>query len=185
MPKKSAADRGRKREGEGEGRSPPSAKIAKTAEGSSWRASTIKERDLLRLVAERVLQEEGVVQWRTTGTDSSLLENTGETVMFAPSADRGLALPSSDFFRSLLGFYKIKHYHLPPNSILHISILVHLCEAFLGIRPHFNIIRHLFQLKPKPDDDNPALVGGARVQLCDKALHLEYMTLRSLSGWHA
>ncbi|RLN08342.1 retrotransposon protein, putative, unclassified [Panicum miliaceum] len=56
MPKKSAVGRGRKREGDGDGGSPPSVKFAKTvAEGSSWRNSTIKERDLLRLVAERAL----------------------------------------------------------------------------------------------------------------------------------
>ncbi|RLM42323.1 uncharacterized protein C2845_PMPSC056041 [Panicum miliaceum] len=148
IPKKSAAGRGRKREGEGEGGSPPSAKVAKMVVEGNWRASTIRERDLLQLVAERVLQEEGVVQWKTVASDSSPWENTGETMMFAPSADRGLALPSSDFFRGLLGFYKIKHYHLPLNSILHISIFVHLCEAFVGIRPHFNLFRHLFRLKP-------------------------------------
>ncbi|RLN39053.1 putative gypsy-type retrotransposon protein [Panicum miliaceum] len=164
MPNKSTAGRRRKREGEGEGGSPPSVKVAKTvAEGSSWRASTIKERDLLRLVAEWVLQEEGVVQWQTAGSDSSPWENTCETVMFTPFANCCLALPSSYFFRGLLGFYKIKHYHLPPNSILHISIFVHLCEAFLRIRLHFNLFRYLFRLKPQPDEDNPALVGGAGV----------------------
>ncbi|RLN41240.1 retrotransposon protein, putative, unclassified [Panicum miliaceum] len=131
MPKKSAAGRGRKREGEGEGGSPSSAKVAKTVvEGSSWRASTIKERDVLWLVAERVLQEERVVQWWTAGADSSPWENT-------------------------------------------------------GIRPHFNIFRHLFRLKPQPDEDNPALVGGAGVQLRDNALYLEYTTPSSLFGWHA
>ncbi|RLM75473.1 putative gypsy-type retrotransposon protein [Panicum miliaceum] len=109
---------------------------------------------------------------------------TGETVMFAPFADRGLALPSSNFFRGVIGFYKIKHYHLQPNSVLRTSIFVHLCEAFLEIRPHFNLFRHLFRLKPQPDERNPALVGGAGVQLRDKALYLEYTTLSSLSGWH-
>ncbi|RLN28021.1 putative gypsy-type retrotransposon protein [Panicum miliaceum] len=187
MPKKQASGRGKKRGADGEGgSSPPSAKVAKTvAEGSSWRASTLKERDLLWLVAERILEEEGVVQWRTADNDSLPWENTGETVMFVPSADRGLDLPSSNFFRGLLGFYKIKYYHLPPNLILHISIFVHLCEAFLGIRPHFHLFRHLFRLKPQPEEDNPALVGGAGVQLRDKALYLEFSTLSSLSGWHA
>ncbi|RLM70169.1 hypothetical protein C2845_PM17G05350 [Panicum miliaceum] len=119
MLKKQAAGRGRKRGADGEGgSSPPSAKVAKTAaEGLSWRASTIKERDLLCLVAERILQEEGVVQWRTAGNDSSPWENTSET--------------------------------------------------------------------PQPDEDNPALVRGAGVQLCDKALYLEFSTPSSLSGWHA
>ncbi|RLN22454.1 hypothetical protein C2845_PM07G12550 [Panicum miliaceum] len=61
-PKKQAACRGRKRGADGEGgSSSPSVKVTKTVtEGSSWRASTVKERDLLRLVAERILQEERV-----------------------------------------------------------------------------------------------------------------------------
>ncbi|RLN07145.1 retrotransposon protein, putative, Ty3-gypsy subclass [Panicum miliaceum] len=59
MPKKSAAGRGMKREGEGEGGSLSSAKVTKTVAEGEWRASTIRERDLLRLVAERVVQEEG------------------------------------------------------------------------------------------------------------------------------
>ncbi|RLN11663.1 hypothetical protein C2845_PM09G11720 [Panicum miliaceum] len=39
--------------------------------GDEWRSSSIRERDLLPLVAERVLQEEGVMQWWTAGSDSS------------------------------------------------------------------------------------------------------------------
>ncbi|RLN04254.1 hypothetical protein C2845_PM13G06750 [Panicum miliaceum] len=105
--------------------------------------------------------------------------------MLGPSTDRCLALASSDFFHGLLGFYKMKHYHLPPNSIMHISIFVHLCESFLGILPHFHLFHHLFRLKPQPDEDSPALVGGAGLQLRDKALYLEFSTPSSLSGWHA
>ncbi|RLN08188.1 hypothetical protein C2845_PM11G03370 [Panicum miliaceum] len=37
----------------------------------------------------------------------------------------------------------------------------------------------------KPDEDNPALVGGAGLHLRDKELYLEYTTPSSLSGWHA
>ncbi|RLM75642.1 putative retrotransposon protein [Panicum miliaceum] len=104
--------------------------------------------------------------------------------MFAPFADRGLAMPSSDFFRGILGFYKIKHYHLPRNSVLKISIFVHLCEEFLEICPHFNLFRHLFHTKPQPDEHNPTLVGGDGVQLCKRVLYLEYTTPSSLSGLH-
>ncbi|RLN04012.1 hypothetical protein C2845_PM13G08560 [Panicum miliaceum] len=39
--------------------------------------------------------------------------------MFAAFADHGLVSPSSDFFFGILCFYKIKHYHLTPNSVLH------------------------------------------------------------------
>jgi hypothetical protein len=38
--------------------------------------------------------------------------------------------------------------HLNPNSVLHIAIFVHLCEAFLGIELHFDLFYYLFHLKP-------------------------------------
>ncbi|RLN24729.1 retrotransposon protein, putative, unclassified [Panicum miliaceum] len=57
--------------------------------------------------------------------------------------------------------------------------------AFLGIRSHFNLFHHLFRLKPQSDENNPVLVGGAGVQLHEKALYLEYKTPSSLSRWHA
>ncbi|RLN09295.1 retrotransposon protein, putative, Ty3-gypsy subclass [Panicum miliaceum] len=71
------------------------------------------------------------------------------------------------------------------STIWERDLLLFVAErAFLGIRPHFNLFRHLFHLKPQPDEHNPALVGGAGVKLCDKVLYLEYTTLGSLSGWH-
>ncbi|RLN33077.1 putative gypsy-type retrotransposon RIRE2 protein [Panicum miliaceum] len=76
MPRKSTAGRGKKRGSEGTDESSPPAKVARTAAEGEWRASTIRERDLLRLVAEWVLQEEGVVEWWTTGSDLSPCENT-------------------------------------------------------------------------------------------------------------
>ncbi|RLM73977.1 retrotransposon protein, putative, Ty3-gypsy subclass [Panicum miliaceum] len=115
MPRKSAAGRGKKSENEGGEESSPLAKVAKTVVDGEWRSSSCREKDLLRLIAEWLLQEKGVVQWRPAGTDSYPWEMTGETILFAPFTNRGLALSSSNFFRGVLGFYKIKHYHLIPN----------------------------------------------------------------------
>jgi hypothetical protein len=50
----------------------------------------------------------------------------------------GLLFPSP-LFRGLLDFYELNLTHLNPNSILQIAISVHLCEAFLGILPHFEL----------------------------------------------
>ena len=47
------------------------------------------------------------------------------------------------------------------HSFVHISIFVHLCEAFLGIEPHFELFRFLFHLKPQPDSYVLDVVGGA------------------------
>jgi hypothetical protein len=60
----------------------------------------------------------------------------------------GLALPISPFFRGLLDFYNLNMTHLNPNSILQISIFVHLCEAYLGILPHFGLWKYLYHCRP-------------------------------------
>jgi hypothetical protein len=51
----------------------------------------------------------------------------------------GTALPVSPFFRGLLDFYSLNLTHLNPNFVLQIAVFVHLCEAFLGIIPHFGL----------------------------------------------
>jgi hypothetical protein len=50
--------------------------------------------------------------------------------------ERRLALPASDFFKGLLDYYGIDYLNLNPNGIFHVSVFVHFCEAFLGIKPH-------------------------------------------------
>ena len=92
-------------------------------------------------------------------------ENTGEIVGFLPYFERGLGLPCSNFFFGLLYYYGIQLHHLTPNSFVHISVFVHLCEAFLGIEPHFDIFSHLFHLKPQPNSTRLDVVGGAGIQL--------------------
>ena len=57
-------------------------------------------------------------------------------------------------------------HHLTPNSIPHISIYVHLCEAILGIEPHFNLLQYFYHLKPHPNDSKIEVVGGAGLQFC-------------------
>ena len=59
----------------------------------------------------------------------------------------------------------VNTHHLTPNSILYISIFMHLCKAFLGIESHFDLFRYLFHLKPQPSEKEIAVVGGARLQL--------------------
>jgi uncharacterized membrane protein YjjP (DUF1212 family) len=41
------------------------------------------------------------------------------------------------FFVAFSISIEIQIHHLNPNSIAHVAIFVHLCEAFLGIEPNF------------------------------------------------
>ena len=68
------------------------------------------------------------------------------------------------FATSCGGFFSsggIQLHHLIPESILHIAIFIQLCEAFLGIHPHFDLFKSLFSLNPCPNLRNIARIGGA------------------------
>jgi hypothetical protein len=70
-----------------------------------------------------------------------LTDGTNETIVFLTHIERVFGVPASDFLRGLLFFYPIELVHLVPNSITIISTFIHLCEAYLGIAPHFHLWR--------------------------------------------
>jgi hypothetical protein len=56
----------------------------------------------------------------------------------------GFGVPSHRFLRSLLQFYGFKLQHLTPSGILHIVAFMTLCEAYMGIEPHFDLWKYFF-----------------------------------------
>ena len=62
-------------------------------------------------------------------------------------------------------FSKLEVTHIKPNSIAQISIIIHLCEGYLGIAPHFNLWRSLYHLKGHPSNVRRNVVGGAAFSL--------------------
>jgi hypothetical protein len=101
--------------------------------------SVVSESDLLHLVDVGVLLPKELWSWRICCGVTVPTEDTHESVIYVPFLIRDLALLVSPFFRGLLDFYDLNLTHLNPNSILQISIFVHLCEAYLGILPHFGL----------------------------------------------
>ena len=105
-----------------------------------------------------------MIHWRGSEGESFPREEGNEFVVFLPYVLRGLSFLVFDFFRGLLHHWGVQVHHLTPNSILHISIFVHLCEAFLGIEPHFDLFQYFFHLKPHPNESKIDVVGGAGLQ---------------------
>jgi hypothetical protein len=89
--------------------------------------------------------------------------------MFAIFVERGLAVPTSDFFKGLLRYYGIEYLNLNPNGIFHVSVFVHFCEAFVGIKPHWILFRKFFRMKPQPSTNDPRIVRGAGIQMREDA----------------
>lgn len=67
-----------------------------------------------------------------------------ERVLLVPFIERGLTPPRLDFIRGLLFFYGLQLHHLNPNSILHITSFITLCECFMGTRPHWGLWKRIF-----------------------------------------
>jgi hypothetical protein len=98
---------------------------------------------------QRVLAGEG------DGDPYPMEKNPDEIPMFARFVERGLAVPASDFFKGLLRYYGIEYLDLNPNDIFHVSVFVHFCEAFVGIKPHWILFRKFFRVKPQPSTNDP------------------------------
>jgi hypothetical protein len=96
-----------------------------------------------------------------------------------------LALRASNFLCGLLYIYGIQIHHLNPNFIAHVAIFVHLCEAFLGIEPHFALFLFLFRLKPQPSVEHESVVGEAGFQLKQKSVekYIKYKFPTSHPCW--
>jgi hypothetical protein len=75
-------------------------------------------------------------------------------VVFSSFFQRRFGLLTYDFFRRLLDQYKIELVHLNPNSVLQITVFVHLYEAILGIPHNFPLFKNNFFQKYLPSAAN-------------------------------
>jgi hypothetical protein len=135
-----------------------------------WKKSKTKTEDLLALLNSGFIWEKEVDMWRAAAGDPYPMEKSEDEIpMFSRFAERGLALPASDFFKGLMRYYGIEYLNLNPNGIFHTAVFVHFCEAFLGIKPHWVLFRKFFRVKPQPSASNPRVVSGAGIQMREDA----------------
>jgi hypothetical protein len=85
---------------------------------------------------------------------------------FVPFVHAGLCLPASPFLQCFLRFFDVSLNHLTPNGVLHLSVFVHFCEAFLGIPPSITLFCYFFRLKPHPKSNNTSILGRCGIQFC-------------------
>jgi hypothetical protein len=138
---------------------------AAAATNIDWASSTISKRD------ENKLRSLGLISSDESdfvhpGFVSRPKPPKGFTVMFSAFLHRGLSLPAHEFLRCLLLSYGIQLWQLTPNSILHLAIFITVCEAFLGIDPHWGVWRKIFYMKRHNDSNAPPPSRRRRRWLC-------------------
>jgi hypothetical protein len=137
-------------------------KLAILDPSTVWEMSTVTEEQIQSLVNRGMLRPKSQVGWWLAAGEAFPTKGTGETVVFIAHIECSFSVPTGDFLRGLLQFYRIELVNLAPNSITIIATFIHLCEAFLGIALHFHLWRHFFELKKT---GKGAVVGNASFML--------------------
>jgi hypothetical protein len=153
---KASAGAGKKRsrsEAEGSAQGPtPLTSPPRPNPTKEWKKSKMKTEDLLALVNSGFLREKEMDMWRAAAGDPYPMEkNPDEVSPDSWSAD----WHSRRAFKGLLKYYGIEYLNLNPNGIFHVSIFVHFCEAFVGIKPHWILFRKFFCVKLQPSANDP------------------------------
>ena len=127
-----------------------------------WVASSVTEEDIAKLRAARYLTAE--IPHRLPAQGQVIpTPRSDERVVFISHFLRGLGFAPHPFFRGLMFYYGLDFHDLAPDSFLHISTFVVVCEAFLRIPPHFSLWLKTFNVKPKLVNGEQAECGGAMV----------------------
>jgi hypothetical protein len=111
----------------------------------------------------------------------------GYVVSFMALYERVFRAPPHQFLRLLMRYYGIKLYHLTPSGVLHITVFVTLCEAYLGIIPNLDRWKYFFRVC-RPQDPEAELRTSGSVVIHVKLGYREYPYLEipmptSMKGW--
>jgi len=112
-----------------------------------WVSFVNNEAALNQLVVDDVLPDRVMAGWRHARGESFPTPRGDELVVFEDYFYHGFGVPIHPFLHGLIDYYGISLYNPGPNSILHVSVFIHFCEAYLGILPHFDLFHHFFCLK--------------------------------------
>ena len=113
-----------------------------------WIASSVTEEDIKKLREARYLTAEIAHRLPAHGQVIPTPE-PNESVVFVSHFLQGLDFSLDPFVRGLMFYYGLDFHDLAPDSILHISSFIVVCEAFLRITPHFGLWLKTFNVKPK------------------------------------
>ncbi|KAK1678078.1 hypothetical protein QYE76_038926 [Lolium multiflorum] len=110
-----------------------------------WERSKISNQDQNTLKKLGLLKKQDSLIF--PGDESFPRPPIGYRVTFIDHLIRGLSAPIHEFLRGILFVYGIQLHQLTPNSLLHISIFITLCECFLGTHPHWGLWKRIFYLR--------------------------------------
>jgi hypothetical protein len=165
---------------EAENKRASKARIREGERGQWWPCATTD-------VELRELQNEGMISthWSFTRDFDVPKPEAGEIVMTKAWVERGLSLPCSEFFLSVLNTYGLQPHNICPNSYLLLSNFVTLCEGHLGIRPDVRLWQFCFRVKKETKDKAMVNCGSMTFMLRPSRMYPPHDSHESVRYWNA
>ncbi|KAK1666379.1 hypothetical protein QYE76_054538 [Lolium multiflorum] len=151
------------------------------AEDLEWERSKISNQDVNLLKRLGLMKKENAI--RFPSEESYPNPPMEYRVSFVDHLIRGLSTPIHDFLRGLLFVYGIQLHQLTPNSILHISIFITLCECFLGITPNWVLWKRIFCLRRNGSHNATYNIGGVVICIRTDVDYFDVKFPDSVQGW--
>ncbi|KAK1668648.1 hypothetical protein QYE76_056807 [Lolium multiflorum] len=189
------------------GRIPSLKELQEELEGQARMAAKVQEAENKRASKARNCEGERGQWWPCETTDVELreLQNEGmisphwsfirdtdvpkpgadEVVMTKAWVERGLSLPCSEFFLSMLSTYGLQPHNICPNSYLLLSNFVTLCEGHLGIRPDDRLWQFFFRVKKETKDKAMVNCGSMTFTLRPGRMYPPHDSHESVRYWNA
>jgi hypothetical protein len=123
--------------------------------------------------------------WSFTRDSDVPKPEAGEIVMTKAWVERGLSLPCSEFFLSVLNTYGLQPHNICPNSYLLLSNFVTLCEGHLGIRPDVKLWQFFFRVKKETKDKAMVNCGSMTFMLRPSRMYPPHDSHESVRYWNA
>ncbi|KAM0884451.1 hypothetical protein ACQ4PT_030973 [Festuca glaucescens] len=161
-------------------RAPSTEERVEKSKISGWERSKISAQD------NRLLKKMGLFNkkaMKMPGDESSPHPPSDFRVTFVDFLIRGFSIPVHEFLRGFLFIYGIQVHQLTPNSLLHISIFVTLCECFLGIHPHWGLWKRIFYLCRNNSKNTIYNVGGVCICVRLEVGYFDVKFADSVQGW--
>ncbi|KAK1627402.1 hypothetical protein QYE76_001717 [Lolium multiflorum] len=189
------------------GRIPSLKELQEELEGQARMAAKVQEAENKRASKARIREGERGQWWPCETTDVELRElqnegmisahwsfirdtdvpkpGAGEVVMTKAWVERGLSLPCSEFFLSILNTYGLQPHNICPNSYLLLSNFVTLCEGHLGIRPDVRLWQFFFRVKKETKDKAMLNCGSMKFMLRPGRMYPPHDSHESVRYWNA
>jgi hypothetical protein len=99
--------------------------------------------------------------------------------------ERGLSLPCSEFFLSVLITYGLQPHNICPNSYLLLSNFVTFCEGHLGIHPDIRLWQFFFRAKKETKDKAMINCGSMTFMLRPGRMYPPHSSHEFVRYWNA